>query len=77
MPSPPAEPETPPPHRAAWRWLAVWALLTGVYAAAGLAYRLLAGASPPVRAEDLAHWGIVPGIQAAALALVARLRRKP
>jgi hypothetical protein len=78
--SPAAEPEEPrtgSAGRAAWRWLAIWTLLTAVYAAAGFAYRALTAAVPPVRAEDLAHWGIVPGIQTAALALVARLRRKP
>lgn len=75
--APAAEPEGPSAGRAVWRWLAIWMVLTAVYAVAGLAYRALTAAVPPVRAEDLAHWGIVPGIQTAALALVARLRRRP
>ena len=58
---------------AAVKWLAVWLLLTVVYAAALLLCRPLAGAPPfgPFSRADLAGLLLVPAAQVAALAALA------
>lgn len=55
------------------RWLAVWLLLTAVYAAALLLCRPLAGAPAfgPLSRADLAGLLLVPPAQVAALAALA------
>ena len=66
------------------RWLAVWLLLTVVYAAALVLCRPLAGAPPfgPLSRGDLANLLLIPAAQVAALAALAathserRKRRK-
>ena len=57
------------------RWLAVWALLTGVYLAGQLVTPLLHGGRWNYSRQDLAHLAIVPLAQIAALWVVARVRR--
>jgi hypothetical protein len=66
------------------RWLAVWLLLTVVYAAALVVCRPLAGAPAfgPLSRGDLANLLLIPAAQVAALAALAvthserRKRRK-
>ena len=57
------------------RWLAVWFALTGVYFAGQLAAPLLTGEPWSYSREDLAHLAVVPLAQAAALGIVALVRR--
>jgi hypothetical protein len=57
------------------KWLAVWALLTGVYLAGQLVTPLLPGGRWSYTREDLAHLAIVPLAQIAALWMVALVRR--
>lgn len=57
------------------RWLAVWVVLTGVYFAGQLAAPLLAGERWELTREDLVHLAVVPLAQAAALGIVALVRR--
>lgn len=72
--------QAPPPIRPALRWFLVWALLTLIYVSAVLLHRAVSGAQPAwwtLGREDLAHLGLVPLVETGALALVARLRRRP
>lgn len=57
------------------RWLAVWAVLTGVYLTGQLLTPLLLGEGWSYTRQDLAHLAAVPVLQAAALGVVAWVRR--
>jgi hypothetical protein len=58
------------------RWLAVWLLLAGIYAAGWLLSQGFAGSGGTSPGEALAHFAAIPAAQTLALAVVAAVRRQ-